>query len=472
MDFYHVLPSNTSPNHFPKNHASKYSTPLDNPYELSGKWEVALMDLTYSTCVNTFDNDKLVVREETSLVHHLKKTNGPLKVMIPTPSSKDTKTARLELISYINEIFKGLIQVQIQADGKHASWKPLNKNYYYILSDTLANFFQLWGDVVTSSDGLFYNVYKFKHDKIHMNKTDLYLIIIPKKQSENHTCESIILKKENEEITHQELIDRFKSKVDPEVATLQFDADKNLPKKFNLIKKRKDNKLIVLNADFRAAMTFPRAAMYRPYLQKFFSSEFENLAPPWIFTIISIKKVELYKAKTSTTEITLPPTRFVDINKAIEFVNGKINDDRISFGCKAKSHVTLDIKDPCLTLTLDDNLRDIFALDQNTFSGELSITAKGQFSLYRCIDYLFIYSNISDYIRVGNTEAPLLAIVPFKYSQGCVRLKEKSFKNPMYINISRDHISQIDIGIYDGAGKLIPFLHDAVTTLRLHFRQI
>ena len=73
---------------------------------------------------------------------------------------------------------------------------------------------------------------------------------------------------------------------------------------------------------------------------------------------------------------------------------------------------------------------------------------------------------------MGNTEAPLLAIVPFKYSQGCVRLKEKSFKNPMYINVSRAHISQIDIGIYDGAGKLIPFLHDAVTTLRLHFRQI
>ena len=67
MDFYHVLPSNTSPDYFPNNNASEYSMPLDNPYVLSRNWEVGLMDITYSTCVNTFNNDKLTVTEMVSL---------------------------------------------------------------------------------------------------------------------------------------------------------------------------------------------------------------------------------------------------------------------------------------------------------------------------------------------------------------------------------------------------------------------
>ena len=33
------------------------------------------------------------------------------------------------------------------------------------------------------------------------------------------------------------------------------------------------------------------------------------------------------------------------------------------------------------------------------------------------------------------------------------------------------YISQIDIAIYDGAGKLIPFYAGAVTSVRLHFRR-
>ena len=40
----------------------------------------------------------------------------------------------------------------------------------------------------------------------------------------------------------------------------------------------------------------------------------------------------------------------------------------------------------------------------------------------------------------------------------------------MYIPVSQERISQIDIGIYDGTGNLIPFVEGAVTTLRLHFR--
>ena len=134
--------------------------------------------------------------------------------------------------------------------------------------------------------------------------------------------------------------------------------------------------------------------------------------------------------------------------------------------------VTLSITSKDLTITFDDTLRDIFAFDKNTYSGILTYTASGKFSLTRCIQYLYIYSNIATNVRIGNTESPLLAIVPFSTSQSCNLLTEKIFKVPMYIPIKQSHISQIDVAIYDGAGQLIPFVRDAVTTLCLHFRQV
>ena len=73
-------------------------------------------------------------------------------------------------------------------------------------------------------------------------------------------------------------------------------------------------------------------------------------------------------------------------------------------------------------------------------------------------------------IRIGDTEAPLLAVIPFNPKK-CNILTEKTFKSLMYVNVKSDYLSQIDIGIYDGNGKLIPFRKDVVTTLKLHFRK-
>ena len=244
MDFYHVLPSNTSLNYFPNNTTSEYSTPLDNPYVLSSDWEVGLMSLTHSTVVNTFHNDKFIMEEK----------------------------------------FKG----------------------------------------------------KEKLSKI----------------------------------------------------------------------------------------------------------------------------------------ITLPSFAFDEESEAIRFINSRVKDRRILFGCNKKKHITLKILDESLKLTFDDTLRDIFGFDENIYSGPISFTGSGVFSLTRCIQYLYIYSNIATNIRLGNTESPLLAIVPFTNNNECALLKEKVFKTPMYIRVKQNRISQIDIAIYDGAGQLVPFVADVPTTVRLHFRQI
>ena len=47
-NFYIILPSNSSVDHFPQNTMSDYTTVLSNPLNLEGNYEVALTELNYS----------------------------------------------------------------------------------------------------------------------------------------------------------------------------------------------------------------------------------------------------------------------------------------------------------------------------------------------------------------------------------------------------------------------------------------
>ena len=82
------------------------------------------------------------------------------------------------------------------------------------------------------------------------------------------------------------------------------------------------------------------------------------------------------------------------------------------------------------------------------------------------------FTRVTAYVHIGNTKAPLLAVIPFHVTKSCNRLKEKNFKQVMYVPVIADCISQIDIGIYDGTRQLIPFTRDTATALLLHFRQL
>ena len=66
MSFYHILPSNTSLQYFPNNNASQFSTPVEASYHLSGKWEIALTNMTYTPCVITFNNEIITVENNCS----------------------------------------------------------------------------------------------------------------------------------------------------------------------------------------------------------------------------------------------------------------------------------------------------------------------------------------------------------------------------------------------------------------------
>ena len=95
MSFYHILPSNTSPQYFPNNNASRFSTPVEASYHQPGKWEVALMNMKHSLCINTFDNDIITVKNMTSTdesCDELRKAKKPVKIRLSVPKkSSDSR---------------------------------------------------------------------------------------------------------------------------------------------------------------------------------------------------------------------------------------------------------------------------------------------------------------------------------------------------------------------------------------------
>ena len=490
MDFHHVLPSNTSPNYFPNNTASQYSTPVNNPYVLNGEWEVALIDATYSSCINTFNNDKMTIKEERTLTEFLaaQKDRPAVKVFLPVfPNTHTASLARTHYAVYISKMFETLLSVTL--DGRFATWNLLTDDYYFIMSPQLQELFQLWSDVLTKMDAQFKNPRAFWEKPI---PTTAFIIVVPIKSSSSVSRVDITLKKAEkpekkrkseepekkkkpeesekkkteEKMTVKELQRLFNTKVPSNIASLFTISDTHL----GLLKKANDDNLIILNKALRRVLTFMNSGMYHKGKQQYVSVWFGELDKAWVVSILTLKKMVTYQRET-TRDIILPPCSFTRESDATHFVNQTINDTRIAFTCDTNKHVNLYIGSKALTVTFDDTLRDIFAFDKNSYSGLKTTIASGIFSLCRRIQYLYIYSNLTDFIRVGNTESPLLAIMPLSYNNECNLLNERIFKQPMYIRVSRDRISQIDIAIYDGAGQLVPFVHDAITTLHLHFRQ-
>ena len=66
MSFYHIQPSDLAKNRFPNNKAAEFSISIDDTQQLTGLWEVAVAQLTYSNCLYTFDHETISIEEPTT----------------------------------------------------------------------------------------------------------------------------------------------------------------------------------------------------------------------------------------------------------------------------------------------------------------------------------------------------------------------------------------------------------------------
>lgn len=99
---------------------------------------------------------------------------------------------------------------------------------------------------------------------------------------------------------------------------------------------------------------------------------------------------------------------------------------------------------------------------------ENQMVASKQPTLTMHFPSLFIYSPIIQYQGVGDSRAPLLALVPVK-GRNHQYIYER-FDKPLYLQLAQNYITDIEIAIKDDTGSDIPFLTGKVLML-LHFRR-
>ena len=82
---------------------------------------------------------------------------------------------------------------------------------------------------------------------------------------------------------------------------------------------------------------------------------------------------------------------------------------------------------------------------------------------------MYIYSDICEYQLIGDSQAPLLGILPIDGHHKQQRYW--SFVPPYYIGVTRAFLSEIELRICTDTGDLLPFTNDSTVVVRIHFRK-
>ena len=459
MSFYHVLTSNVAPKTFPNNSASKFSTPLYNPYNFDGKWEVAVTQMTHSNCVYTFNGERYEIEDTSFNKDDLERLDTQIKIDLKF--SKKT----LPLAEFYAEIKKNVSKhkllkhiLHVSTDSWRITFKVLYSELFVVLSRELQLACQLLTQVITSDDSL---PTSRNQPPNQVTINDSSLIISKKTVNE----EQFQLKEENAEMSITDLMKAYNDKMPSHVTSMSWDDSKD----YIVLKKLRDDGIILLlNKTLSDALLVDvNGYLYSGKLLIPKNLLSKNYSSAWSVSLIRLKDPKPFQTFNVTHH--LGKKQFTTQREACNYLNSF--DKRVKFSCDEQNITTMKILNKSVTVKFDDDLRDILAFDRNEYKGLNTFTASGAFSLTRQIHYLYVYCNINQLIRIGDTQAPLIAILPYDGST-CVPHFERAFKNPMYVSLIRNHIAQIDIEIRDDAGQLIPFTDDALTTIRLHFRQV
>ena len=455
MSLHYILPSNTSPETFPKNHASQYSTPLDNPLILDGEWEMACLSVYHNNCINTLNNDHIKVAYADGNLTLCKKAT-----CVPVPWNGES-TLKV-LIENLNKALPRIIKFKLADSQKDFSYEFQSKDFFIYLGPELAQTLHLT-NCLTPYDRFKSNIYSILSVK-KLTPSGCFVTLIPK--SVKH--ETIKIKEKHEAITVEKVLKRFKRRV-----TTFHDYALSLSKAHLILTetKRKDY-AIILSEQFHSKSGFPQngvdptTQVNRANIYQFGHDSDEE----WNVFIYPLTDVQPYQKDMSHT-IDLMPQMFTSRHQLCDFISKKVNLADVMFTTTADDKASIEIKVKDVRLELSPDLRDILGFKESIFNGPLQRTGTGKISLTRNINYFYIYSNIGEFVRVGDTEAPLICQFPFN-PKSCSVITERFFKQPSYVKVKNAHISQIDIALYDDAGVLVPFHKDAVTTLRLHFRRV
>lgn len=101
------------------------------------------------------------------------------------------------------------------------------------------------------------------------------------------------------------------------------------------------------------------------------------------------------------------------------------------------------------------------------------VTMKKEEAMRECLLYdyshqMFVYADLVDHQRVGDTLVPLLRICVMEPSRG--KLVSEKYIKPYYALVCKSHIEEIRIQVRNHSGEPFPFPSSAPLIVKLHFK--
>ncbi len=413
---------------------------------------MAVISMTHSNCIDTFNYDRLRIREKMTNDSYLAAITSPIRFSI---SVQSTSTLTEKINDLLEEFKKFSIIFQVgrvkEKSNEFLRWK-VDKNFYVVLSEDLKRFFNLLTPVLTAGDEDVNHLPIIKNAPLK----ELYIIIGHRTESET------VIKEKNKEMNRVDLINVFNARITTGDKLVESEQMVSLQKLSD------ENTLLILSKELRESI----GLKYCGYLNKgtyvFTAYDIQrSFKEKWSISVYDLKTTRMGTEKV-VRDVNLSRQQFLSLDSMVKYLN--LCHESVIFTLNKENFLKMEIKETDIGIEFDNDLRDILGFQSNKYSGPGVFRAKGELSLTCMIQFLYIYSNISKMIRIGDIKAPILAVVPFN-PKPCRVTTERNFKLPMYVPVSYNHINQIDIGIYDDAGKLVPFHINSTTMLRLHFRQ-
>ena len=463
--FCHILPSGAAKEIFPDNNASSFSIPIDDAETLTGDWQVAIAQLSYSNCLYTFVNEVIRINESRTYAYQCE-TGCRIHIPRWPASAKQRKDVNLYIQNFIQKACTNIMTFTANGLTHNQFTYKVVPGWIVCLSDKLKEELGFESSAFTSYDTYAKNDIK-RTRKVEYKEGEYYLDILP--QNVKTLVKKIIIKPKNSDLTIPAFEQKFNALLKQDEK--QLAVTKGSPTGHISIEKLIDDDLVLVCSEYLHKFLHHHTAALH-------GKQSAGLVHSYKYTHRFTKEwsVSLYKKNKqpvgghSFKEIVLAPERFITTNETVQHLNNIIDSVYIKF-YNAGDILTIDVGGSGIEVEFVGNtLKDILGFDQNKFQSGQKIRASAKLSLTRRINYFQIYSNIGVDVRIGDTEAPLLAIIPFNPNE-CGILTERNFKKPTYVDLRSNYIPQINIAIYDDAGALVPFNKDAITTLTLHFKR-
>ena len=506
------LVSNVSPNLFPQNNPSKFSTNLAKEIDFSdGDWEVGVRHIMYPTHVSTTSaEDKISVYQEKKYYRNL----------LPPPPRDDKKRDLKNFAQSININVKAYPAVpeDICKEVNKSEWAKdrnlLNLEYQPSSEKFILNIFHVDIAIQMSDDlakylgfktklftkGSHWAWHKFKKDKtgdfadVKLHLFDIttletksqtmdswwnhkghkhYICNIPrnfKSGSENLYFKTstfnfgVYVNVGKIEITP--LLESIKTFLSSEKKILFYSFDKAASEAYGL------DSIYVF--DENTDVNIPIQATLQPYDLNNPLHYMKNIEVTFYYDhsrddiVVDLEKLPTASiSMTGNIELKDPHQLLPKLNSEIAKPYGySFNYDKVKkrFLLSTGTKYAIQLSQSLASILGYESKADVI-YKQNTIT-----TAPDCPILNRNITALYVYTNIIESVYVGNVRAPLLLTCPFKAKDSKDKVNQIEFLNPCYTPINRSSINQIDIAIYDDAGALIPFLYGK-TKLSLDFRR-